>query len=128
MKRGHSTGKPTLAEQARIIACKSGPCVACELRRDHADCPGAYYVTPGGDYHHLLSGGIRRGHMFGVCLCPWHHRGLTDWGVPHQDMRDYYGPSLAEGSKPFHAAFGSDDDLLTKQAELLGNWAGDQAA
>ena len=27
-------------------------------------------------------------------------------------MKIAYGPSLANGSKPFHAVFGSDDELL----------------
>lgn len=120
MKRGHSTGTPTKAEAARIVACKSGPCVACSIRRDQADCPSWFCVTPGGDYHHLLSGGIRRGHLFGVCLCAWHHRGVPEWGMSHRSMRDDYGPSLAEGSKPFHAAFGSDAELLAYQNALLG--------
>jgi hypothetical protein len=34
-------------------------------------------------------------------------------------MRDHYGPSLADGSKPFHAAFGSDAELLARQNEYL---------
>lgn len=125
MKRGRSTGKPTQAEADRIVRCKSGPCVACELWAQHPDCPqgfrGAYIDdNGGGDYHHLLSGGRRRGHMFGVCLCPWHHRAVLDWGMTHEEMRDLYGPSLAEGSKRFHETFGNDQALLDKQAEILG--------
>ena len=38
----------------------------------------------------------------------------------HQFMRDEVGPSLAEGSKPFHERFGSDAELLARQNELLG--------
>jgi hypothetical protein len=30
-----------------------------------------------------------------------------------------YGPSLAHGSKTFHKAFGSDDELLALQNDLL---------
>jgi len=36
-------------------------------------------------------------------------------------MRDELGPSLADGSKPFRAEFGTDAELLTIQNELLGN-------
>ena len=36
-----------------------------------------------------------------------------------KDARDLFGPSLAHGSKPFHAAFGSDDELLARVNELL---------
>lgn len=121
MKRGRSTGAPTKAEAARIVACKSGTCVACEIRKTQPGVPLGFFVHAGGDYHHLLSGGIRRGHMFGVCLCPWHHRAVIGWGCTHKEMRDYYGPSLAEGSKPFHAEFGSDQDLLNRQDAILGS-------
>lgn len=124
MKRGRSTGKPTQAEAARIVACKLGPCVACVIWERHPSAPEGFRVyldvDGGGDYHHLLSGGRRRGHLFGVCLCPWHHRAVLDWGMTHHEMREHYGPSLAEGSKPFHETFGSDDALLAKQSELLG--------
>lgn len=119
MKRGRSTTTPTKAEAERIRACKEGPCVACVLWGERPDAPLGYWVMPGGDYHHLLSGGIRRGHLFGVCLCPWHHRGQPDWGHIPADMRDYYGPSLMDGSKVFREAFGDDDALMAKQDELL---------
>jgi hypothetical protein len=116
VRRGRSTTAPTKAEAARITACKEGPCVACAI---WSETVSRFPVYPGGDYHHLLSGGIRRGHMFGMCLCPWHHRGQPDWAMTPAEMRECYGPSLAEGSKPFHAVFGSDDALLAKQDELL---------
>ena len=123
MKRGRSTGKPTREEEARIVAVKEGPCVACLIWQKHPDCPAGFTPWIGVDYHHLLSGGRRRGHMFGVGLCPYHHRNVPDFGCTHEEMRKHYGPSLAEGSKPFHATFGSDADLLAKQSELLGETA-----
>ena len=74
MKRGRSTGKPTREEEARIVACKSGPCVACEIWADHKDCPpmfrGAWVdVSPtgestGGDSASLYS--LRRSRAFGT--------------------------------------------------------------
>lgn len=120
MKRGRSTTKPTQAEAARIVAVKSGPCVACVIRATQPGVLSNFRPWTSGDYHHLLSGGRRIGHMAGVCLCAWHHRAVPDWGCSPQEMREHYGPSLAEGSKPFHAAFGSDAELLAKQSELLG--------
>jgi hypothetical protein len=120
MKRGRSTGKPTQAEAARIVACKEGPCIACLIRSEQPDAPWNFRPWIGGDYHHLLSGGRRIGHMAGVCLCPWHHRQVPDWGCSPQEMSEHYGPSLMDGSKTFHAAFGSDAELLAKQNELLG--------
>jgi len=116
----HSTGTPTAAEAARIVACKEGLCVACVIRSEHDDSPQFFMVHPGCDYHHLLSGGRRIGHMAGVGLCGWHHRGLVNWGCTHQEMRAHYGPSLMDGSKTFHAAFGSDADLLARQDKMLG--------
>lgn len=35
-------------------------------------------------------------------------------------MREHFGPSLNEGSKTFHAEFGSDVLLLGYQNELIG--------
>lgn len=119
MRRGLSTGKPNQQESARIVACKLGYCVACSIRGEQEDAPRGFTPWEGGDYHHLLSGGRRRGHMFGVCLCPWHHRAVPNWGWSDSEMVAYYGPSLAKGSKPFHAAFGSDDELMAWQEMLL---------
>lgn len=77
-------------------------CLACRKK-------GVY--NPQVDVHHLLSGGRRRGHDASVPLCAYHHRGV---GI-HPEM----GPSLAHGSKPFHAEFGSDDELLELTDKLL---------
>lgn len=106
----HSTGKPTKAEAARMDAIKElGRCVAC---RNHA----WQYV----EVHHLLSGGRRRGHMYTVGLCPWHHRGVLNEGESQKVIADSIGPSLAHGSKPFRAWFGTDDQLLDDMNEALG--------
>ena len=111
MKRGHSTGTPTKAEAARMTAIKEGPCVACHQRGVSSWCP---------EVHHLLSGGRRIGHMATVGLCSWHHRSVIAFGCSGAEMRDHFGPSLNEGSKPFHAEFGSDPELLAYQNALLG--------
>jgi len=110
MKRGLSTGKPTKDEAARMDKIKRGPCVACHQRRIPSCVP---------EIHHLLSGGRRIGHMATVGLCEWHHRSVISWGCTGQEMRAHYGPSLNEGSRPFHAEFGSDTLLLEYQNELL---------
>lgn len=107
----HSTGNPTKAEQARFDAMKEmGQCVACYQVGIH----GRGYV----EIHHLLSGNKRIGHMATVALCEWHHRGVTN--IPRSDMNTIFGPSLANGSKPFRAKFGSDAELLALQNALLG--------
>jgi hypothetical protein len=107
----------TKAEQARIDAIKSGPCLACEARGIPSAGMGIV------EAHHLLSGGRRIGHEATVGLCIWHHRAQPFWGHSSQECRDYYGPSLAEGSKPFHQEFGSDAQLLASQNEMLRNAA-----
>jgi hypothetical protein len=104
----------TKAEQDRFDRIKAGPCLAC-LQLGF-DLSGQGLV----EVHHLLSGGRRRGHMFTIGLCVWSHRGEPFWGCTHAEMRNHYGPSLAEGSKPFHEAFGSDEELLLMQNRLLG--------
>lgn len=102
------------AEQARFDAIKAGPCIAC-LQRG-IDLSGQGLV----EVHHLLSGGRRIGHMATIGLCCWHHRAQIFAFHDHQEMRDHYGPSLAEGSKPFHAEFGIDSILLEMQNGILG--------
>lgn len=119
MKRGRSTGKPTKAEADYIEIVKEGPCIACTVLVERGLLP-AWKAQGPSDFHHLKSGNIRRGHMHGVALCGWHHRGLLDWGYTHADMREEYGPSLMDGSRLFHDTFGSDDELLARQRELIG--------
>lgn len=107
----HSTGTPTKAEKARMDAIKDGPCVCCA----YLELPSAWP-----EIHHLLSGNRRRGHMYTVGLCPYHHRGVNS-GLLARNPDAAMGPSLAHGSKPFHAAFfGTDDAMLEYQNRLLG--------
>lgn len=117
LRPGRSTGKPTKAESQRIERLKAGECLCCWLNRQQGR-PTAYFG--GCDAHHVLSGGRRIGHMATLGLCPWHHRALR----PYADMNDaqateMFGPSLALGSKPFHALYGSDEELLALQEQLL---------
>ncbi|KAF1005455.1 MAG: hypothetical protein GAK28_03207 [Luteibacter sp.] len=117
LRQSRSTGKPTKAESRRIDQLKTGECLCCWLNRQQGR-PTAHFG--GCDAHHVLSGGRRIGHMATLGLCPWHHRALR----PYADMTDaqateLFGPSLALGSKPFHAAYGSDEELLALQEQLL---------
>jgi len=107
------------AESDRIVRAKEGPCIACVVLHQRDELP-EHMVVVGCDYHHMKSGNVRRGHMFGVALCVWHHRRHPwgDWTFPQ--MRKIYGPSLMDGSALFHRTYGSDDWLLAKQAEVLG--------
>lgn len=115
MRRGRSTSNPTAAERAWIDAIKRAGCVCCIARGYPLDADG-----PAVEAHHLLSGGIRRGHLHTVGLCQWHHRGrqiVYSWS--HAQHRGRLGPSLAEGSVPFREAFGDDDALMAAQHRLL---------
>lgn len=123
MRRGRSTGNPTASERAWLRAVKHHGCLCCIARGYPHDQNGSEVEA-----HHLLSGGIRRGHLHTVGLCAWHHRGrLIATGWTHATHRRLLGPSLAEGSIPFHAAFGDDDSLMAQQQRLL-NSTGARAA
>lgn len=86
-------------ERRRIdIMKREVGCVACTMLD----------VFNEADFHHIVSGGRRLGKMRGYPLCPYHHRGVGE-GV---------GPSLAHGSKPFHAVFGTDEYLERRANEM----------
>ena len=119
----HSTGNPTKAEKLRFDRMKQmGRCVACLQHGKYAK-----WSKDDGEHieiHHLLSGNKRIGHMATISLCMWHHRGITfDYEVDDfrtmKKMTEKYGPSFANGSKPFRAEFGSDKELLELQNALL---------
>ncbi len=118
MRRGRSTGAMTKPEAAWVDAIKRRGCVCCDERGYRVDPRGS--EPPLVEAHHLLSGGIRRGHMHTVGLCMWHHRGrliVESWN--HAMHRSQLGPALSEGSVPFARAFGNDDVLMDKQVALL---------
>lgn len=106
-----STGAPTKAQEARFQQIKlEAGCVCCRLR-------GLGYAPP--EIHHLIEGIRRIGHDATVGLCPWHHRAVPHQGWSREACRETFGPSLAEGSKPFREAFGDDEFLLTAQNRIL---------
>ena len=117
MKSGRSTGSPTKAEAARIVASKEGPCMACEVRRESGltGCD-----EEGCDYQHMKSGNIRMGHMYGYALCAWHHRRVPLDGMTPKEMVAEYGPSLLDGGKTFASAYGSEKELWERQNKILG--------
>ncbi|MGE7136198.1 Ref family recombination enhancement nuclease [Luteibacter sp. NPDC031894] len=116
-RSGRSTGKPTKAQAERIDRLKHGECICCWINRQQGRAT-AYFG--GCDAHHVLRGGRRIGHDATLAACAWHHRGVK----PYEAMTDaqateIFGPSLAHGSKPFHAMYGSDQELLELQETLL---------
>jgi hypothetical protein len=117
--RAKGKPRPTKAEGLRIVKAKFGPCVVC-LRWARMGRMPETDVMQGGDYHHPKSGNVRRGHRLGFCNCPWHHRGVPSTGWTSARMRSHFGPSLMDGSRLFHTTYGSDDDLIALQDEILG--------
>jgi len=55
----------------------------------------------------------------GFRLCQWHASAITDPGETWPRMRMIYGPSLMCGSKTFRAAYGTDEELLELQEQML---------
>ena len=72
------------------------------------------------DYDHCKSGNKRRGHAFGFASCFWHHRRGVPDGWTHKGMAAHFGPSLMDGSKLFARTYGTDDELIALQNEVLG--------
>ncbi len=111
----HSRAKsPTKAEKKRMAAIAEIGCVACRMTS-----PDLARLGPTPEVHHLLDGGTRRGHAFTIALCGWHHAGRPADRMGKEDTEALCGPSLAHGSKPFHAHYGTDDELLEYQNTLL---------
>ena len=111
MKRGRSTGKPTKAQQSRFEAIKTLGCIACRLAGiGNVPC----------DVHHMTVGGKhgqkRLGHDYTFGLCKWHHVG------ERIDFVETIGPSFAKEPRKFREHFGSQDELLGKQNEVLSKY------
>jgi hypothetical protein len=102
----HSTRAPTKAERAHLAAVKALPCMACA-----SDWMPHLSLV---EVHHVLSGNRRRGHLFVIPLCAWHHRGEPIDGWRASDMERTFGPSLARSSKRFHTRYGTDNELLDR--------------
>lgn len=86
-------------------------CIACHILGVHSQA----------DVHHVLTGGRRTGHQDTIPLCPYHHRGVIGcvMGVTNGAPSFDPGPSLADGSKPFHKFFGTQQALLAKVNEMM---------
>lgn len=75
------------------------------------------------EIHHLNLGGhagsARRGDEFTIGLCRWHHQGQPLQGWTLDECRRVLGPSLKLHSRRFRETFGSDDELLARQNQLI---------
>lgn len=88
-------------------------CLPCRMRGWFTPC----------HVHHLnldgKAGQERRGDEYTIGLCPWHHVGEPPGILSAREARNILGPSLKLHSREFRAEFGSDDDLLARQNELI---------
>lgn len=109
-----SKAKPATAAQSdRMGKIKRLGCLCCRrLNR---------YTFAEAD--HQVSAGKRLGHDATVGLCCWHHRAVPLQGMTHGMCREILGPSKAEGTKPFRARWGSDEELLAEQNRLLESFS-----
>ena len=118
MKRGRSTGKPTLAQQRRMdTIAEIGCIVAHSLGIDWGDRPipaEVHHLTVGGKH-----GAKRRGHDFTIGLNPWSHRGEPFGGMSAALCEELFGPSYARQPRKFRQEVGSDDYLLDLQNTLI---------
>jgi hypothetical protein len=102
---------PTVEEQKRMDKLSEMGCIVCRLSF------GAFMPN---EIQHLTSGGRRKGHMFTIPLCEWHHRGVTKNGLTPEYMTSIYGPSFANSRKDFEKTFGSEEYLLAETNKWLG--------
>lgn len=118
MKRGRSTGKPTVAQQRRMdTIAEIGCIVAHSLGIDLGDRPipaEVHHLTVGGKH-----GAQRRGHDFTIGLNPWSHRGEPFGGMSAARCEELFGPSYARQPRKFRQEVGSDDYLLDLQNTLI---------
>jgi hypothetical protein len=117
-KRRAGNKAMTKDESARVMAAKEGPCIPCLVWAEAGNMPLSD-VMRDNDYNHVKSGNLRVGHGDGFAGCLWHHRGRMSDGWNHAHMRAHFGPSLMDGSRLFHATYGSDDELIARQTQIL---------
>jgi hypothetical protein len=109
----------TAQESERVMESKQLQCIPCLVWARAGNMP-LEHVANLCAYDHKKSGNIRRGHKFGFASCDWHHQGYPSNGWNTPSMRRYFGPSLMDGSKTFAQTYGSDDELIALQNEILG--------
>lgn len=115
MKRGRSTGKPTMAQQSRHDAIREAGCIVAHWL--------GYGFVPC-EIHHLTTGGKhgakRLGHDHVVGLNTWSHRGEPFGGLTAEQCFEMFGPSYARQPRAFREQIGNDARLIELQNEVLG--------
>lgn len=109
----------TSTQAARVMAAKvDHVCIPCLVWHRLGHMPREDVATCC-DYDHAKSGNLRRGHDHGFASCLWHHRRRIGDGWTFAAMATHFGPSLMDGSRLFRDTYGSDDDLIALQDDIL---------
>lgn len=111
--------KKTTAESEFEGQAKLAGCVCCALWSAMRDSARTGMLV---EFNHHLHAGRRMGHGVGSGECQWHHRGVQLPGLSKDGMTLIHGPSRANGSKPFHAAFGTDERLRQLTIEAVARY------
>jgi len=112
MKQGRSTTTPTAAQAHRFALIKEIGCICCWIKGVPRVPAEIHHLTVGGKH-----GQKRRGHDYTIGLCQWHHRGVKPY--PGCQLSFGLGPSYADEPRRFRADFGSDDELLDFQNQVI---------
>lgn len=66
------------------------------------------------DYHHVIDGNKRYGHLVGFPQCLWHHRGKVDWAhtLTLEETLERMGPSFELHRKEFLKRYGTEMELV----------------
>lgn len=105
----HSTTTPTKAEAERIKRMLRIGCIVTRLK---------FRTYTPAECHHIVEG-YRLGHWWTLPLSPYYHRGVLAPGFDRCDALRLYGPSLADGSKLFEQAHGTEKYLWMLVQRLL---------
>ena len=108
----------TPEESELVTTAKTLLCVPCVVWASQGHMPIAD-IARCCAWDHKKSGNIRRGHDKGFASCDWHHQRLVPDGWTHESMGAHFGPSLMDGSKLFARTYGTDDELIELQLEIL---------
>jgi len=108
---------PSTEQKRRWELIRGRGCICCEAMGFTYRAPQIHHMTVGGKH-----GAQRLGHDFTVGLCAWHHLGLKPLEnyICGTEPEDVYGPSYALTPRAFRREFGSDEELLRYQNELIG--------
>lgn len=114
--------KPTADEAERERRARVIGCICCLLNAEAGQARAPSYDTK----QHCNLGGLHGapnlGERFTFIACAWHHLGELplDRGYTTSTMSLLFGPSLAKGSKPFRARYGTDAELIALTDQLTG--------